>query len=133
MWSGLPQSLTLQLISIHVQKVHEHLICREGVIKGRCNPRFPQAWGGRAAPAGSVPPPHPLSPEPLLPVTPLHLGWRLWGRALLWFCSRNSDAHPRPCPQQHWVRLPIQVLHPRGAKYRGRIWGRRYLAELPMP
>lgn len=67
MWSGLPQSLTLQLISIHVQKVHEHLICREGVIKGRCNPRFPQAWGGRAAPAGSVPPPHPLSPEPLLP------------------------------------------------------------------
>lgn len=46
MWSGLPRSLTLQLISIHVQKVHEHLICREGVIKGRCNLCFPQAWGG---------------------------------------------------------------------------------------
>lgn len=47
MWSGLPGSLTLQLISIHVQKVHEHLICREGVIKGRCNLCFPQAWGGQ--------------------------------------------------------------------------------------
>lgn len=50
MWSGLPRSLTLQLISIHVQKVHEHLICRKGVIKGRCNLCFLRAWGGQLHP-----------------------------------------------------------------------------------
>lgn len=68
MWSGLPQSLTLQLISIHVQKVHEHLICREGVIKGRCNLCFPRAWGGQRSPRRVQRP----KLVPLSPAAPAH-------------------------------------------------------------
>lgn len=82
MWSGLPWSLTLQLISIHVQKVHEHLICREGVIKGRCNRCFPQAWGGQPCPHppywGAAPQSHhrPLFPpqQPVTRAPPASLG-----------------------------------------------------------
>lgn len=93
MWSGLPRSLTLQLISIHVQKVHEHLICREGVIKGRCNLCFPQAWGGQLCPipTGVQPPKSllsPLSSGVAGCAHSIHLCWVHRGQALLLGASR---------------------------------------------
>lgn len=91
MWSGLPQSLTLQLISIHVQKVHEHLICREGVIKGRCNLCFPRAWGGQRSPR-RVQRPKLVPLSPAAPAYPSTASARGFGDELLSLQSPPAHA-----------------------------------------